>query len=159
MSRPYHQQGGHRGGAPTSPPPKVTALFDPSKPDRELYDSLAEQQADSISGEVNSSQLRRYFGELKGLYNQYRAITAGADDPTRQQRYADRIEPRFKMLRSKIAYGRRQSGRQAEALKMFCGFLDDGIQKVNDATQFERFVLHVEAVVGFMYGNGKVSKS
>jgi hypothetical protein len=46
------------------PSPSAQALFDPSKPRTELVDQLAEKQAEQLR-EVTSSQLRRFFGEVK----------------------------------------------------------------------------------------------
>jgi CRISPR type III-A-associated protein Csm2 len=129
-------------------------LFDPSKPDKELFDGLAEQQADML--EINSSQLRRFFGEIKDLYRQFNAQVAGeAEESKKEQVYKQRIEPRFKMVRSKVAYASRPGG-QAKVSAEFARFLQDGIKKVADHKQFVRFVMHLEAVVGFMYGKGKV---
>lgn len=149
-----HNNPGQRGPVSTIP-----VLFDPAKTDTELFDSLAYEQADKIPEQVNSSQLRRYFSELKGLFNQFRSLVAGEPaQAKRQEVYAAKIEPRFKMLRSKLAYGRRP-GARGSLQKDFAHVLEQGIAKVSDAKEFERFVLHIEAVVGFMYGNGKVSKS
>jgi CRISPR type III-A-associated protein Csm2 len=170
---PQHGRGGGGGGVPNrggrgpdrgggtqqhDHTAAIAVLFDPNKSDTELFDTLAEQQAKVVPEGVNSSQLRRYFGELKGLYNQFRSLTAGEMDPAaRQQVYRDKIESRFKMLRSKLAYGRRPGARGA-LQPQFSQMLESGIAKVSDAKTFERFVLHIEAVVGFMYGNEKVKK-
>jgi len=155
MNRNYSKGRQYSGGPQQS---NVQVMFDPAKTDTELYDKLAEDQEAALSSKVNSSQLRRYFGELKGLYNQFRVLKGGQLDSEELQRvYGEKIEPRFKMLRSKLAYGRRPGARGA-LQQDFAHVLEEGIGKVQDAQQFERFVLHIEAVVGFMYGNGKVSK-
>ncbi len=168
MNRPY-QQGGGRGGPSQqrgsygsgaqdrrSATSSIEVLFDPARSDTELFDALAEEQAKKLPSPVNSSQLRRYFGELKGLYNQFRSLVAG-DPDQRNSIYQERIEARFKMLRSKLAYGRRP-GARGSLDKDFARVLEEGIGKVKDSDQFTKFVLHIEAVVGFMYGNEKVSK-
>lgn len=132
----------------------IQVLFDPSKEDTELLDKLAEDQADQLS--INSSQLRRFFGEIKDLYRQFNALAVGeAGDARKQEIYSQRIEPRFKMIRSKVWYATRAGG-QAKLPSEFAQFLREGIQKVGDHRQFVRFVMHLEAVVGFMYGKDKV---
>ena len=136
--------------------PNIQVLFDPSKEDTELFDRLAEQQADQL--EINSSQLRRFFGEIKDLYRQFNALTAGeAAEAKKEEVYRQKIEPRFKMIRSKVAYATRAGG-QTKLPDEFAHFLKEGIQKVADYRHFIRFVMHLEAVVGFMYGKDKVRK-
>ena len=145
------REGGHRpnqGGAP------ITVLFDPDKPEQELYDTLAETQAQAL--QINSSQLRKFFGEAKDLYRQFNALTAAATNDTEKDRvYRERIEARFRMLRSKVSYAQRRGG-QAPLDDGFATFLKQAIQKVKNHQHFVRFILHFEAVVGFMYGLGKV---
>ena len=146
--RPGNDRGGGAGSG-------ATALFDPALPESELYDTLAEKQALSLQ-QINSSQLRKFFGEAKDLYRQYNALTAAvAEDEERERLYRERIEARFRMLRSKVAYAERPGG-QSRLDRDFATFLKDGIQKVKTARDFVRFILHFEAVVGFMYGNGGV---
>ena len=149
---PLRREGGYR---PDSGGASITVLFDPEKPEQELYDTLAEQQARLL--EINSSQLRKYFGETKDLYRQFNALTATVHDDAEKQRiYCGRIEARFKMLRSKVAYA---VGRKTLQLDHnFAAFLQDGIKKVQNHQHFVRFVMHFEAVVGFMYGLGNVDK-
>lgn len=148
-----HQQGG--GSAP------MQLFFDPDKPEVELYDHLAEQQADAMPGDngwggINSNQLRKYFGEIKGLYLQYQAM---AGQQPAGEYYIQSIEPRFKMIRSKVSYGKRAGG-QGKLSKEFADLIDLGIQKVRPGNNadFEKFVMHLEAVVGFMYGKGKIKQ-
>ncbi len=139
-----------------NPPTNASAvLFDPARTEKELYDELAERQAERL--EINSSQLRRFFGEVKDLFRQFTALIAGeTDDQRKDAVYRQKIEPRFKMVRSKVAYAMRKGGR-APLRREFAEFLQQGISRVTDHQQFTRFVLHFEAVVGFMYGKEKVS--
>jgi CRISPR type III-A-associated protein Csm2 len=151
MSR---QNMGQYRPAGTSPNPP---LFDPSKPDRELFDTLAEKQAASLN-EISSSQLRRFFSEIKELYRRFESGTAAMHDPKdRGDYYRSSIEPQFKMIRSKVAYAMRPGG-QGRVPPDFAEMLRVGIGKVDDHEQFRRFVMHLEAVVGFLYGNGRVTK-
>lgn len=144
-----------RSGPEGSTPFQV--LFDPQKSDTELFDTLAEQQADMLS-EINSSQLRRFFGELKDLFRQWRSSSATLkNDQEREDHYKRQYEPRFKMIRSKVSYATRAGG-QSKLDEKFAKLFMVGISRVNSWKDFERFVTHVEAVVGFMYGKGKVTE-
>ncbi|MGB9626626.1 MAG: type III-A CRISPR-associated protein Csm2 [Phycisphaerae bacterium] len=126
-------------------------VFDPARPRAELLDTLAEEQADRIpSGgrdELKSSQLRRFFGEAKDLLKR---LDAGRN-------YKKEIEPMFKMMRSKASYAWR-NGRDSKIPQEFHDFIENGVKKVTNEEQFRLFVQHFEAVVGFLYGKGKVGK-
>ncbi len=140
-----------RGGPTGHPPGAGEPVFDPARPRAELLDTLAEEQARRIpSGgrdELKSSQLRRFFGEAKDLL---RRLDAGRD-------YRKEIEPMFKMLRSKASYAWR-NGRESKIPREFHDFIENGVKKVTNEEQFRLFVQHFEAVVGFLYGTGKVGK-
>jgi len=131
----------------------VEVLFDPHKSDAELFDTLAEKQADQL--EVNPNQLRRFFGEIKELYRRFNALVSGQPPEHAGDIYKKEIEPRFKMVRSKVAYATRPGG-QSCLNRQFARFLLEGIQRVHNHRDFVRFVMHLEAVVGFMYGKGHV---
>lgn len=130
--------------------------FDPKCSDAELFDTLAEQQCDALE-KINSTQLRRFFGEIKDLYRRFSSLTVACDPEETQEVYQTTIEPLFKMVRSKVSYATRAGG-QSKLNEKFARMLSEGIAKVNDPEQFRRFVLHLEAVVGFMYGKGKVTR-
>jgi len=156
MSR-FPTQGGpprrESGNRPNTGGAAFSVLFDPEKPEQQLYDALAEQQAQSL--EINSNQLRKYFGETKDLYRQFNALTAAVHDSDAKQKiYQEQVEARFKMLRSKVAYAEGRSTLRLD--RNFATFLKEGIKKVQNHQHFVRFVMHFEAVVGFMYGLGKV---
>lgn len=134
-----------------------TPLFALDRPLKQLVDELAEAQADALS-RIGSAQLRRFFGEIKELYRHFQTLVRGTHDlEERQTIYAEQIEPRFKMIRSKVAYAKRPYG-QSTIPKDFAAFLDHGIKVSESAEDFEKFVRHLEAVVGFLYGLGKVTK-
>lgn len=134
--------GGHRGREPMD---QGQNFFDPGKPMSQLVDELAEKQADELQ-DVTSSQLRKFFGEVKDLYRRLES----------RQSYAEVIEPQFKMLRSKAYYAVRSGGGQQRISRQFCGFISNGTQCVQNEEQFRLFVAHFEAVVGFLYGKGLV---
>ncbi len=150
--------GSRPSGSAEQRAPGVQCLFDPAKPEQELYDKLAEKQAEAFDHKsVGSAQLRRFFGEIKDLYHRYNALTAqSADDAAKAEVYRRDIEPLFKMIRSKVSYATRPGG-QGRLHSGFAHLLDRGIDTVKDVTQFRKFVTYLEAVVGFMYGKEKVS--
>jgi len=118
--------------------------FDLQRDEKELVDELAERQAD-IFGKgkkpLSSTQLRKFFVEVKDLY---RRLTQGQD-------YEKQIEPEFKMLRSKVYYAQHKVG-GGGVPKSFLNFIDNGVKTVKNKEDFEKFVRHFEAVVGFWYG-------
>jgi CRISPR type III-A-associated protein Csm2 len=140
-----HQAHGRRRHEATS----GQAVFDPSRPQHELLDTLAERQADELAQQekISSSQLRKFFGEVKDLL---RRLDSNQD-------YHQVIEPQFKMLRSKAYYARRPGGQQ-QITPQFCGFIENAVMKVTSEDHFRLFVAHFEAVVGFMYGKNLVKK-
>lgn len=143
------------GGAETFSS-RTTVYYSPDQSQRDLLDSLAEKQAEVL--EVNSAQLRRFFGHIKELYRRYQSQAATCPDAAGRKEIFERsIEPLFRMVRSKVAYARRQK-KQSVLSNSFADFLETSIQRVplGDPAAFETYVLHLEAVVGFMYGNKKV---
>jgi len=134
----------------------IRVLFDPTKNEAELYDSLAEEQCRRLT-KINSSQLRRFFGEIKELYRQFNSLTVDKSEEETEKVYHEKIEPLFKMVRSKVSYATRAGG-QAKLPRDFAQLLSEGISKVKTHQHFKRFVLHLEAVVGFMYGSKKVGR-
>ncbi|MFH1749158.1 MAG: type III-A CRISPR-associated protein Csm2 [Planctomycetota bacterium] len=148
----YQSEGRRPPGSGRTPTPGGEPLFNPQKPLAELLDGLAEQQAEMMPEArgryaLKSSQLRRFFGDVKDLY---RRLERGAD-------YETKILPMFKTLRSKASYAWR-GGRDSKIPKEFHDFIDNGVRKVQTAEHFRAFVQHFEAVVGFLYGHGKVGK-
>ena len=73
-----------------------------------------------------------------------------------QQEDFERLFPLIKMIKSKVQYaaGRKQRPIPAE----FRDFLLNGINHIEDEKDFRACMLYFEAVVGFMYGKGMVSK-
>lgn len=145
------------GGGQTAERPqnKGVSLFDPGKSETELLDTLAQEQADKID-KLNSTQLRRFFGDVKEQYRRFEAAAAQrGNDEEVEKLYREKYEPLFKMLRSKVAYATRAGG-QSKIPPSFASFLSEGVRKVNNHREYRLFVKHFEAVVGFLYGMGKV---
>lgn len=157
-NRGYTGSGGQSRNDQGSSGPSCQIFFDPNGEPKELYDTLAEKQAREFSEKpLSSSQLRRYFGEIKDLYRQWESRCAGheGEPDFAKNEYVTHIEPRFKMLRSKVFYAKKDKGKIP---LQFADFLTECIKKVSNEKDFRKFVLHFEAVVGFMYGLGYIGK-
>lgn len=116
----------------------------------DLVDRAAEQVADNFCqrltrpyDKLTPSQVRRFFGEVKNIYNCLQEGRSWSD-----------LELRFRMIKSRASYA---SGTR-RIPKEFATFLAYHIDQVKDAKDFEAFVQHFEAVLGFMYGKGLVTK-
>lgn len=139
-----------------APPQGPATLFDPARGKVELFDTLAEQQAVRLE-EINSTQLRRFFGAIKALALHFDAVARDrAQEGTAEVLYERYIAPRFKLLRSQVRYAGRDKNRLLK--QCYVDYFDQSIAKVRNADDFRLFVTHLEAVVGFLYGMGKVSK-
>jgi CRISPR type III-A-associated protein Csm2 len=130
----------------------VDVSFDGKTPLDELFDKKALDQANQFPDKkinkngrwvenknaLSKSQIRRFFGEVKSLHMKYRQI-----------KNWEKIKPMFKMLRSKAAYASSRGNIPIE----FKEFLDKNIDKVNEASEFENFVMYFEAVLAYAYEN------
>ena len=106
---------------------------------KELLTNEAQKQAKTLVKGVKSSQLRKYFNEVK-----YLEVQTTAKD------YAI-VEPLVKMLKSKVAYGMRST---TKLPKEFKDFIDKAVDAIEDKKDFDAFVKHFEAILGFYYGEG-----
>lgn len=86
---------------------------------------------------ISSSQLRRFYGEFKGLQ---RKIASG--------RGFEPVLPLVKMVKSKVAYA------SSKVPGAFQKWLTEHVEAISDEQDFQAFMLHFEAVVGFCYGLG-----
>jgi len=127
--------------------PPVKFFADPQKEtiNPELLDKIAENQAEDIRANLNSAQLRRFFGEVKNLSSRLD-----------HQEPFERLLPLIKMIKSKVWYA--ANPKKPKIPDKFASFLLGGIDQVKDEKDFKAFVLYFEAVVGFMYGKGLVTK-
>lgn len=138
--------------------PKIEVLFDPSKPEAQLFDQLAEAQVEQFREEsITSHQLRRFFGEVKELYRIFENRCASNDsEETRKHEFDKYIAARFKMIRSKVFYAEGQQGNKLPP--EFGFFLKESIRRVQTHSDFVKFVKHFEAIVGFIYGMNRLAK-
>ncbi len=86
---------------------------------------------------LSSAQLRRFFGEFRQLEKK---VTAKS---------FDEVKPLIKMVKSKVSYA---ANRQQAFPSTFKDFLIRNVNQINSEKEFEAFMLHFEAVVGFFYG-------
>jgi CRISPR-associated protein Csm2 len=86
---------------------------------------------------LSSAQLRRFFSEFRQL--EKRIAVKGFDQ----------VKPLIKMVKSKASYA---ANRQPAIPPAFKHFLINNVNQINTQKDFEAFMLHFEAVVGFFYG-------
>lgn len=89
-------------------------------------------------GSLSSAQLRRFFGEFRQLEKKVKVMDF------------DRVKPLIKMVKSKASYAANPSNPKIPG--SFKKFLIQNIDDINTKEDFEAFMLHFEAVVGFFYG-------
>ncbi|MGE4345289.1 MAG: type III-A CRISPR-associated protein Csm2 [Geoalkalibacter sp.] len=93
---------------------------------------------------IKSAQLRRFFGEYKGLQRKLDQMQGN-----RQENFLS-IKPLVKMGKAKVAY--------AKARKVvpgsFVSWLQNHVDTIETVEDFDAFLLHFEACVGFCYGEG-----
>lgn len=90
---------------------------------------------------IKSSQLRKFYGDVKTLERQWQA--RGGDEAS----FAV-ILPMIKLLKAKSDYAHKRQ----VVPKSFRDWLWKHVDSVNAARDFKAFLLHFEAVVGFSYG-------
>ena len=94
---------------------------------------------------LSSAQLRRFYGKFKLL-----------EKKVKEEDFA-KIKPFIKMEKSKAHYAANPS--KPKIPESFKNFLIANIDRIEKKTDFEDFMLHFEAVVGFFYGIPGVGKN
>ena len=99
-------------------------------------------------GPLTSAQLRRFYGDVKNLERRFEF---------RKQRVGEEeafaaVLPLIKMMKSKVAYA--ENPKKRKVPEVFAKWLKDQIDIIETPKDFEAFLLHFEAVVGFCYGQG-----
>ena len=89
---------------------------------------------------LSSSQLRRFYSDFKRLETKYKN---GQD--------FESILPLIKMQISKSAYA--ANPERPKIPQTFHRFIETNVKNIQTPNDFERFMLHFEAVVGFFYWN------
>ncbi len=115
----------------------------------ELLDEMAASIAQSFverdsrtnrltRGSLSSAQMRRFFSELRQLEKKVKVMGF------------DKVKPLIKMVKSKASYAANPANPKIPA--SFKSFLIKNIDEIQTGKDFEAFMLHFEAVVGFFYG-------
>ena len=94
---------------------------------------------------LSSAQLRRFFSEFRQLEKKVKVMGF------------DKVKPLIKMVKSKANYAANPSNPKVP--KTFKNFLIKNVDQINTEKDFEAFMLHFEAVVGFYYGIPGVSSN
>ncbi len=94
---------------------------------------------------LSSAQLRRFFNEFRQLEKKVKATGF------------DKVKPLIKMVKSKASYAGNPSNPKIP--RSFKDFLISNVDAINTEQDFEAFMLHFEAVVGFFYGIEGVSNN
>lgn len=89
-------------------------------------------------GSLSSAQLRKFFNEFKQLEKK-----VGIEG-------FDKVKPLIKMVKSKAAYASNPSNPKIP--RSFKSFLITNLDCIEGEKDFQAFMLHFEAVVGFFYG-------
>lgn len=82
--------------------------------------------------ELTTNQLRKFFGEVKRL-----------------QTFKDFPEEEFAMLKPKLAYAVARVGDEDAKINDFYDVLQEGIDLVNNKTEFKNFIKIFEAIVAY----------
>jgi len=108
--------------------------------DVETIDSWGETLGKMLSRNLKTSQIRRIFSEFKKLHTE---IKSGK---------VERIREKVLLLKPRLAY---VAGRHAEA-KPLTNVLSEGIKKIADLEDYERFFQLFEAILAYhKYYGGK----
>lgn len=95
------------------------------------------------SAQINSAQLRRFYGDVKGLELRLK----NSVDKARAFR---EVLPMIKLLKAKAAYAHKRK----LVPDSFRKWIWENVDMINEEKDFRAFLLYFEAVVGFCYGNG-----
>ena len=102
----------------------------------ELLDEKAKSLAQSFGEDrrnpLSQTQLRRFFNDLRNLEKRVNRSSF------------DEVKPLIKMVKSKVAYASKD-----KIPHSFEKFMNDSISAIETKKDFEAFMLHFEAVVGF----------
>lgn len=95
---------------------------------------------------LTSAQLRKFHGDAKSLEERVKNV--------KDQEEFMRIRPLVKMLKAKVAYACPINGVDRKVPEEFRKYMEEMVDNIEDAKDFQAFALCFEAVVGFFYGQG-----
>jgi len=154
---PYGNRGrgpqqGHRQQPRTIPTPEhQTRRYrgDSGNLDPFWVDDGAEKAAETFRA-LPPTQIRRFFSEVKGLQRQLDLLASqdkGDRRLSRESAWAQ-IHPQFAMLKSKVVYAQGRIGSKYMP-DAFVRFVINHVAWVKGVEDFDAFLSHFEAVVGF----------
>jgi CRISPR-associated protein Csm2 len=91
---------------------------------------------------IKNSQLRRFFNEFKGLERRLLQLSGDPEEAFKS------IKPMVKMANAKVEYAKARR----VVPPAFVTWLQEHVRSIETARDFNAFLLHFEAVVGFCYG-------
>ena len=91
---------------------------------------------------IKNAQLRRFFGELKGYQRKLEQMQGGIDENFKS------VLPMIKMMNAKVTYAKARKVVPAS----FEGWMKKHVAAIESAQDFQAFLLHFEAIIGFCYG-------
>ncbi|MCL5022271.1 MAG: type III-A CRISPR-associated protein Csm2 [Nitrospirae bacterium] len=95
---------------------------------------------------LTSAQLRKFHGEAKTLEERVKNL--------KDQEEFQQIRPLIKMMKAKVAYACPINGIDRKVPEEFRKYIEEMVDNIEDARDFQAFALCFEAVVGFFYGQG-----
>lgn len=116
---------------------------------KHLSKKLFEEASKDINswGNLSTSQLRKYYGEIKSLENRLINLSEGKKDKM-QEIWKD-IHPMFIMVKAKISYDKAR--KDAGVTDGFKTYMENCINSVKDHEDFGAFTKYFEACVGYFY--------
>jgi CRISPR-associated protein Csm2 len=111
--------------------------------------SLGEDFARKDGYKVKSTQMRRFYGDVKELESRVERDAADIFESAETQKLAKYLAL-IRMLKSKAAYA---AGRETVS-RAFESFIVKSVDQIKMPKDFRAFVLFFEAIVGYYYGAG-----
>ncbi len=150
MPNPYPGSGQNQRQNSQSRAPQLSKLvfFKDGAMPPDLLSKQAEDWAKKIGTNMTSSQLRKFYGDVKTLE---RKVLTSTEDQFKQHIAL------VGMLKAKVAYA--SNPKKAKIPRDFKDFIDQSVDAIeNDRTKFLNFCKFFEAVVGYLYGLGIADK-
>lgn len=104
-----------------------------------------------VKEKITSAQLRKFYNEFKGLERRYQTkMLAKTSDTISKDDILNSILPQIKIMKAKVSYAKSRK----VVPQVFENWLKKSVDGINSAKEFEAFLLHFEAIVGYAYGTG-----
>ncbi len=104
-----------------------------------------------VKEKITSAQLRKFYNEFKELERKYQTkMLAKTSDTISKDDILNSILPQIKIMKAKVSYAKSRK----VVPQVFENWLKKSVDGINSAKEFEAFLLHFEAIVGYAYGTG-----